>query len=127
LENQRAVGVLFIIGGVLAGVFARSLTLAVMTYAALEDPLLAGIAPVSAVIAVAVAIVTPFILLRSDRARTFTDEVVTELRRVTWPSREETFGNTGIVVGATVFFATLLSVYDLAWAKLTGIFLYTTG
>jgi len=53
--------------------------------------------------------------------------VVSELKRVTWPTREETIGNTGIVVGATLFFATLLASYDFLWAKLTGIFLYTTG
>lgn len=127
MENQRAVVVLFIIGGILAGVFARSLVLAVMGYAALQDTLLGGLVPVSTLIGIVVAITALAVLLRTERARSFTDSVVTELQRVTWPTREETLGNTGIVVGATIFFATLLSAYDFLWAKLTGIFLYTTG
>ena len=127
MENQRAVGVLFIIGGVLAGVFFRSLAVAVMGYAVLEDKLVLGIAPQSTLVGLVAGVIALVVLLRNEAARTFTDSVVSELRRVTWPSREETIGNTGIVVGATVFFATLLSSYDFLWAKLTGLFLYTTG
>jgi preprotein translocase SecE subunit len=127
VENQRAVVVLFVTGSVLAGVFVRSLVLAVMGYAALQDALLGGIVPVSTLLGVVSGIVTLLVVLRNERARTFSDSVVTELYRVTWPTREETLGNTGIVVGATIFFATLLSTYDFLWAKLTGLFLYTTG
>lgn len=126
MENQRAVAVLFIIGGVLAGVFFRSLVIAVMGYAVIEDPLVAGIAASSIAGAVA-GVITVFVLLRNQVASTFTDSVVSELKRVTWPTREETISNTGIVVGATIFFAVLLSTYDFLWAKLTGLFLYTTG
>jgi preprotein translocase SecE subunit len=127
VENQRAVAVLFILAGVLGGVFARSLTLAVMGYAAFQDPMLGGVAPVSTLIGLVAGVATLGLLFRNQRALAFTDSVVGELRAVTWPTREETFGNTGIVIGATVFFATLLSAYDFLWAKLTGIFLYTTG
>lgn len=127
MENQRAVAVLFVIGSILAGVFARSLVLAIMGYGSYPNPLLGGLVPLSTLIGVIVAIVSMAVLLRNEKASVFTDSVVAELRRVTWPTREETFGNTGIVVGATIFFATLLSAYDFFWAKLTGIFLYTTG
>lgn len=127
MENQRAVVVLFVAGSLLAGVFVRSLGLAIMGYAALQDALLGGFIPVSTLVGVIAGGVTLAVLLRNERARSFTDSVVTELYRVTWPTREETLGNTGIVVGATIFFATLLSAYDFLWARLTGIFLYTTG
>jgi len=126
LENQRAVAVLFIVGGLFVGAFARSLTVAVMGYAVLEDPLLLGIVASTLIGAVA-GVGGFFALMRNEAASTFTDSVVTELKMVTWPSREETVSNTGIVVGATLFFATLLSSYDFLWAKLTGLFLYTTG
>lgn len=127
MENQRAVAVLFIAAGVLGGVFVRSLAVAVMGYTAIQDKLVGGVAPVSTLVGVVAGIVTTVVLLRHERASAFSDSVVSELRRVTWPTREETFGNTGIVVGATLFFATLLSAYDFLWAKLTGLFLYTTG
>lgn len=127
MENQRAVAVLFMIGGVLVGVFFRSLTVAIMTFRVLEDPMIAGIAPLSTLIGIVSGFVGFFALLRNTKATTFVDSVVSELLRVTWPSREETFSNTGIVVGSTIFFASLLAVYDFVWAKLTEIFLYTTG
>ncbi len=127
MENQRAVAVLFIIGGVLAGVFFRSATLAVIGYASLEDPLLGGIVASSGVAGFIAGVITLGVLLRNQRAGEFVDSVVTELKNVTWPSREETFSNTGIVIGSTVFFATLLASYDFLWAKLTGLFIYTTG
>jgi preprotein translocase SecE subunit len=127
VENQRAVAVLFIIGGVLAGVFFRSATLAVIGYASLEDPLLGGIVASSGVAGFIAGVITLGVLLRNQRAGEFVDSVVTELKNVTWPSREETFSNTGIVIGSTVFFATLLASYDFLWAKLTGLFIYTTG
>jgi len=126
VENQRAVTVLFIIGGLLAGVFLRSLSGAVIEYAHLPNPLVAGIA-LPAIIGALSGVASFFALLRTERARAFTDAVCTELQRVTWPTREETLGNTGIVVGATLFFASLLSGYDFLWAKLTGIFIYTPG
>jgi len=126
VENQRAVGVLFILASVLGGVFARSFTVAVMNYAAIQDLVVAGVA-VSTLVGAVGGVATLVVLFRNQRASAFTDSVVSELARVTWPTREETFGNTGIVIGATVFFATLLSTYDFLWAKLTGLFLYTTG
>ena len=127
MENQRAVAVLFIIGGFLAGVFVRSAALAVMGYASLEDPLLGGFVAASALTGVVSGVITLVVLLRNERAGSFTDSVVSELKKVTWPSREETFSNTGIVIGSTLFFATLLASYDFVWAKLTGLFIYTTG
>ena len=127
MENQRAVAVLFMIGGALVGVFFRSLTIAIMTFRVLEDPMIAGIAPLSTLIGVVSGVIGFLVLLRNTAATTFVDSVVSELLRVTWPTRDETFSNTGIVIGSTVFFASLLAVYDFVWAKLTEIFLYTTG
>jgi len=66
VENQRAVTVLFIIGGLLTGVFFRSLTMAVMGVQAWEDPLLAGLAPLSTVIGVVFGIVGFFVLLPTN-------------------------------------------------------------
>jgi preprotein translocase SecE subunit len=126
VENQRAVAVLFICGGLLAGLFARSAVAAVQVSAALEDPVI-GFARASTLIGVAVGVVTLGVLLRNQVAGSFVDSVVVELKQVTWPTREETTSNTSIVVGATLFFSVLLSSYDFLWAKLTGIFLYTTG
>lgn len=124
VENQRPVTFLFIAGGLAAGVFVRSAARFLLPVAGLEDPLLLGVVALSAVLGVVGGAATFFALMRSERASAFTDSVVSELRVVHWPEREETVNNTGIVVGATVFFSALLAGYDFFWAKLTEFVLY---
>lgn len=108
------------------GVFVRSLVQAVMGMAVFEDPALVGIS-LSTGLGVLGGVVAFFAGLRNEKATTFTDSVVSEMQKVTWPTREETTSNTGIVVGATLFFASLLAVYDFAWAKIAGLFLFTAS
>lgn len=127
MENQRSVTTLFLIGGVVGGYFVRSALRSLLANFAYEDQMLGGVLPMSMLVGIVCGIATFFLLLRNEKAAAFTDSVVTELASVTWPGREETISNTGIVVGATVFFATLLAVYDFSWAKLTEIFLYSPG
>jgi preprotein translocase SecE subunit len=127
VENQRAVTLLFIVGGILVGVFMHSLVLGVSGYAAIEDYTLLGFVQVSVLVSIAAGIGAFLFGMRNPTASGFIDSVVTELLHVTWPDREETTRNTAVVVGAAVFFAALLACYDFAWAKITGLFLYTMG
>jgi preprotein translocase subunit SecE len=48
----------------------------------------------------------------SERAKTFYTEVRSEMRKVSWPSRQEVFSTTLIVIGAVVFFGFYLGVVD---------------
>lgn len=125
MENQRIVTLLFIIGGVLIGIFCRSAISALLVAQAWEDPIVAGLATTSTVVGIVGGIVGFFILLRNAQALAFTDSVVAEMRKVAWPTKEETVNNATIVVGSALFFAILLAVYDFIWAKVTGLFLYT--
>lgn len=127
MENSRQVIPTFALAGVAIGVFVRSVWVAVLGFQAWEDPLLLDLAPASAVGGLVAGILGFVLLLRDERARSFTDSVVTELRVVSWPSREETTSNTGIVVGASLLFASILAVYDFVWAQVTEIFLYSSG
>jgi preprotein translocase SecE subunit len=124
VENQRAVVVTFVAGGALMGVFVHHLVDAALRAAAMEVPAVLSALTAPVLAGLVAGVLTFFILLRHERARAFVDSVVTELYSVTWPSREETTSNTGIVVGATVVFAALLAVYDLAWGKVAEFFLY---
>jgi preprotein translocase SecE subunit len=72
-----------------------------------------------------VAIVTFFVLLRHPVAYRFTDEVVAEFRKVTWPSREETIRSTTVVVVFTVIVASALAGYDWIWGEITSRVLFT--
>jgi preprotein translocase SecE subunit len=125
VANTRAVTILFVIGGLVVGIFVESAITEIANAAHWENPAYLGVVTASTLVAVVTGVVSFFGLLRNAAARSFTDAVVTELLKVAWPSREETVNNTMIVIGATIFFASLLAIYDFAWAKLTGIFLYS--
>jgi len=46
-------------------------------------------------------------------------EVVGELSKVTWPSRQETQVSTGVVIVTSVIAAGILGVMDLVWSTVT--------
>lgn len=125
MENQRSTILVFLVAGIGGGVFVWQASLAVMAFAALEDPSLGGVLNTSSFLGLLTGVITFFTLMRVERARTFVDAVWTQLYAANWPSREETASNTGVVVGATLFFSALLSVYDLFWGKVTDFFLYS--
>jgi len=49
----------------------------------------------------------------------FSNEVAAELARVKWPTREETWNQTLIVLVVSVVAAIILGVFDITWSKLS--------
>jgi preprotein translocase subunit SecE len=49
-----------------------------------------------------------------DRARTFLQEVRSEMKRVTWPGKREVYATTVVVILVSVFFGLYLWLVDLA-------------
>ena len=66
-------------------------------------------------------------LIRNTRAVGFTGEVVEEMARVTWPSKDETLRATTTVVVTTLLVSALIGVYDFMWKNLSDLFLLTKG
>ncbi len=52
-------------------------------------------------------------------ARTFSEEIAAELRKVSWPSIEETRAATIAVIVASLIAACLLGLFDVFWQFLT--------
>lgn len=52
------------------------------------------------------------------RVREFIQEVMTEFRKVTWPSRAELINSTVVVIAVTVVFAFFLGGVDIALARI---------
>ncbi len=71
---------------------------------------------------------TTFIaLIRNKKAVAFTDEVVDELSKVTWPTKDETIRATTTVVVTTAIVAALLGVYDFMWKNVADAVLLETN
>ena len=70
-------------------------------------------------IAVAVGLAATFVSYQNDRARDFATEVVTELSKVTWPTREETWYSTLVVLAASAIAAVYTGALDALWSAIT--------
>ncbi len=65
---------------------------------------------------------------RNEQVFGLASEVATELKKVTWPSRKETFTSTIIVIITTIVASLFLGIFDGFWSWLTNIiFNSTTG
>lgn len=82
------------------------------------DPIITG------AIAAIVGILAAFYAYRHPTSRKLADEVVSELAQVTWPSRDETYVSTVVVVVTSVVAAAYTGVFDALWSALTD-FVYT--
>ena len=64
-------------------------------------------------------VATAVVLWRHRTSREFADEAAAELSKVTWPSREETWSNTIVVIVTSAIAAVILFVFDAAWSWVT--------
>lgn len=65
---------------------------------------------------------TFFILLKSAKVNSFTNEVITELGKVTWPNRKETVLSTGVVSVLVGICAMILFGFDVLWGAVVKVF-----
>ena len=70
-------------------------------------------------IAFAVTGATLIYVLRNAVVQEFADDVMVELRKVTWPSWKETRQSTIVVIITVFIVGGILGAFDLLWAKLT--------
>lgn len=77
----------------------------------------------SNLIGLALAVAVGVALYKYQRAKSFSEEVITELMKVAWPTRKETQSATVVVIITTLIIAAMLGVFDLVWGQITG-FIY---
>ena len=53
-----------------------------------------------------------------ERVKRFFKETKAELKKVTWPTKEQLIHNTGIIITFIIIITAILSVLDVAFAKL---------
>ena len=70
-------------------------------------------------IAAAIALGTGITLYRNERVYTLANEVATELKKVTWPTRKETQAATLVVIVTVIVAAILLGSFDMIWSWVT--------
>lgn len=63
------------------------------------------------------------ILLKNPKVNEVMDEVVAELKKVSWPSRDDVMKSTWVVLIYILIASFILSGFDLVWGKLVGLLL----
>ena len=126
MKNSKSI--VFILLGIawLVAVATRGLAIPVMAKFSVGDPIVFGFA-VSTIAAILLGVLVFVVLNRHSLVVGFTDEVIEELKKVTWPDKEDTVNSTVVVVGVTLFIAAALGLYDYVWAEVTQIVLFTKG
>ena len=124
MSNARYIYLTFLLAGFCVGLATRSAAIQILLSTGAADTVVAGILPVSSLVALASGVLTFFVLLKLPPAAQFTDEVFSELVKVTWPDREETTNSSIVVIVATLIFSGSLATFDFLWANVTDLFIF---
>ena len=104
-SNQKYIVTIMFVISVLVAVSVQGLMIPVLAKNEIGDPLILGGFRGSTLAAFMLGVGVFFALNRHPLIVGFSNNVVTELRRVFWPDKEETVRFTTIVIGVTLFVA----------------------
>jgi len=127
MDNRKYIVMAFLAVAALIGLAARGLTIPMFALLEVGDPQIFGTLEGTTLLGLSMGVVSFLVLNRHPAAYGFADEVVTELRKVTWPDKDETVRSTSVVVGFAISMAVAITLYDFVWGRLTSMFLFTDG
>src|SRR3954469_13715997 len=122
MTNQRIVAIGYIVLALLTGFFLEHVLLAAFSTFTFTQPLTRPLYndwTWSSIVGLAVAFGTAFYLWRTPKSRDVSFEIVSELRKVSWPGLAETRAATIAVIVASLIAAALLGLFDVLWQFLT--------
>jgi preprotein translocase subunit SecE len=114
---RRYVHIAFLVLFILAAFFLSRLFESVGGWLSFSYPLL-GFELLS-IVAWLIAGVGIFALWKRESVFAFAESVAQELKKVTWPTYDETRTATFVVIGMVVFFSFVLGLFDFVWSGVT--------
>ena len=120
-RSKKAVSLIYLACGFVAWMLFREMFASIWVIARLPMPADWMVSPVD-MLAVVMGIVTFVVLLKNQRVNTFTNEVLTETGKVTWPNRKETVLSTGVVSVLVGICAVILFGFDMLWGAIVRVF-----
>ncbi len=126
MNNQRYIVLAFVAFAAILGAAVHGIAVPLVARFDLSDPeIIPGIANATSLVSIALSIGTFITLMRMSTVISYTDEVIGELRKVVWPTRDETVRNATIVLGTVLVLSLILGAYDYIWGAITKVFLYS--
>jgi preprotein translocase subunit SecE len=126
MRNQRYILLGFLSVAAFFGFAIRGLAVPMLARLDIVDPQI-GFVSGTAALGIIVGVVTFLVMNRHPLVHSFSDESVTELRKVVWPDKDETVRSATVVIITTLFIALTLAMYDFVWARVTSTFLFSEG
>ena len=124
MKNSKQIVFIMLTGAWLLAVSIRGLIVPILARFEIGDPQFFGL-NATTIGAIVLGTVSFLILNRHPKVVSFTDEVISELQKVTWPEKDETVHSTVVVIGLTLFIAAALASYDYVWAEVTQMVLFS--
>lgn len=123
MTNARVVAIGYVVLGLLAGFFLEHILLAGFggfgVTQPLTRPLFGDDWTWARIIGLAIAAAVGFYFWSQPKSQDVSQDVVSELRKVSWPSLPETRAATIAVIVASLIAAVLLGMFDVFWQFLT--------
>jgi preprotein translocase subunit SecE len=130
MTNNRLVAFAYVVFALLAGIFLEHVFLSGFAVASATQPLTTTLFTIpfvagekdfswATILGLAISAGVFGWLWRNPRSNEVSQEIATELRKVTWPSVEETRAATVAVIVASLIAALLLGMFDVFWQFLT--------
>ena len=116
MENRKLISVVYLVASALAWLLARAGFN--FLYSFYEVRRLPGMQYAREAVPVLVAVVLFLVLFKSSKVSTTLEEVISELKKVTWPSFPDVVKATTVVLICVAVASLLLAGFDLAFGRL---------
>ena len=116
MENRTLISVVYLVASALAWLLARSGFS--FLYSFYEVRRLPGMQYAREAVPVLIAAILFLVLFKSSKVSTILEEVISELKKVTWPSYPDVVKATTVVLICVAVASLLLAGFDLAFGRL---------
>jgi len=108
----------FAVAGLLALYITSQAVDSVFAVLDYQDPL-ARYVPIHTLVGIVAGLITFVVLWKYKRANEFGEEVVKEVKKVTWPTMPETRAATIVVIVISIIISVVLGIFDFVFSTLT--------
>lgn len=118
MDNRKLTLASYIFLSVVVWFYTRSIVQYVYVNFSKVRRMLMGMEVVREALPLVFAVVTFIVLFKHPKVNLFMDEVVSELKKVTWPGREDVVRSTTVVIICIMIASVILASFDVVWGRL---------
>jgi preprotein translocase subunit SecE len=122
MDNRKIILLFFTLSGIVVWFLTRS-SIQYLYLTFYQVRRLGGIVLIKEILPVILGGICFGILFRNPKANTFLDESVNELKKVSWPNRQDVVRSTTVVIFCILIASGILMFFDVMWSKMINFFL----